>query len=228
MYTILMVEFPDGKRRYIPQLKSMPLTLPDCYRKSESEKEVLPWIRSEVEHALQYKFGRNTRLILTPNYPGDVLEWRLAMLKSYQGKLSIYPDKVSSDISRDSFIDQCVLFSRELQDNLQDNGVTVIAAKRTTSHISPHTFLMLPGEQNIIIDPTVGQFLEGHNHTFVGTEKQLYDTVAQYVREGRYWDFGGLEPYPSNTEAFIAYDNYWALPVIDPLANDVIKSKPRE
>lgn len=107
------------------------------------------------------------------------------------GRLSIYSEHFPDDIVADSLRGNCADFSDELQKNLAMMGILTHIAFGVciTSAKIAHIFLITEvGGEEIIIDPTIGQFLTNHTHTFVGSREHLKLKVAQAFCSGDYND----------------------------------------
>ncbi len=107
------------------------------------------------------------------------------------GRLSVHSEHIANDIVADSLRGNCADFSDELQKNLAMMGILTHIAFGVcnTSAKIAHIFLIteVNGEE-IIIDPTIGQFLTNHTHTFVGSREHLKLRVAQAFCSGDYND----------------------------------------
>lgn len=128
----------------------------------ESEEVYLTRLREDVELALQH-FGK--------------LEDRDVQI--FADSLSIFPDKVGSSVSQGSLRYRCSIMSRELQRCLALLGIrTETHGSTSNTNWVAHTFLGLTETaHDIIIDPSIGQFVTGYNHVFVGTRSQLRSVV---------------------------------------------------
>jgi len=136
-----------------------------------SEHQRIEQVRSRVEEVLQMRFAQ------TSSDPG---------LLRVRGKLSTLPEVVDPDVRRALFVNRCDTFSLELADGLAQSGRMPQFA--TSNLTEEHVYLLAQeGSTEVVIDPTIGQFVEGHNHVFVGTRAQLRDVVFKQTRwEGPY------------------------------------------
>lgn len=134
----------------------------------EAEKKAIATVRRRVELALQ-RFGTN-----------DVA------LSSWIGKLSTNPQLVSPDVTYETLYDKCVDFSRELRRCLKQVGQpTQISTSAFDLYTEPHLYLTTTESGiEIIIDPTIGQFVQGYSHVFVGTRAELRDIVCRQTLPG--------------------------------------------
>ena len=93
-------------------------------------------------------------------------------IRRWRGKLSVYPEKVHPDVTSSSMINKCWDFSEELADNLWREGFPAdlaISRKKLA-----HTYVLTSYKgYEIVIDPTIAQYIQGYNHVFVGTLDQL-------------------------------------------------------
>lgn len=131
----------------------------------ESEEEYLFRLREAVETALHH-FGK--------------LEGA-DLVRDFADSLSLIPERVDSGISQGYLKDKCSIMSLELQRCLDLTGVRTETHGSTYSYDgAAHTFLS-PTETpyDIIIDPSIGQFILGHNHVFVGTRDLLRSLVLE-------------------------------------------------
>lgn len=151
---------------------------PQVYPKEVAVEEV----REVIERAL-IKFGDINRNGLAER----VKQWR--------GKLSVYPEKVHPDVTSSSMTNKCWDFSEELADILWREGFPVdlaISRKKVA-----HTYILTSHKgHEIAIDPTIAQYIQGHNHVFVGTLDQLRrlaQTKSQQVFE-YIWDSPERKP----------------------------------
>ncbi len=125
-------------------------------------EEYREYLQDIVEVALQEHFGRHSK----------------GYLRRFSGKLSTYPAKVNKDVvTHSSLAHQCGRFSVELQRCLEAVGLkTTISG---AANVLPDHIYLVPenGPNDVIIDPTIGQAVVGHEHVFVGTRPQLRDLV---------------------------------------------------
>lgn len=148
------------------------------FRSKNKEPERLPpvdpiqRIKGKVEEALQELNKKQGRKLL---------------------RLSTDPAKVGELVNQGSLFNQCRNISEPLQDILENSGVPAhLAVSRFILNnrvylnnrvdefkaTSDHTYLIVDEKnEDILIDPTIGQFVLGHNHTFVGTRDSLRQIV---------------------------------------------------
>ena len=127
--------------------------------------------------------------------------WPPFRIREWQGKLSVYPEKVHQDVTSNSMNLQCHHISEELQSSMWDEGFKdVEMIKGKGGHIDNHYYLkFLYNNIEIFIDPTISQYISGHNHVFVGTKDQLrylaltpsgegFESIWEKKKPSR-WDF---------------------------------------
>lgn len=128
------------------------------------------FVKDKVEEVLQTTLGQDA-----PPY--------VARLR---GKLSTDPERVSPEIARGSFSLMCGTFSRELKIKLSIEGVNAEVVYADNGDPLDHVYLQSTnGASEVLIDPTIGQFLEGHNQVFVGGREQLRELVTKQTGEGK-------------------------------------------
>lgn len=140
----------------------------DIEPKSRLVEQAVLEMRQIVEVALE-NFG---------DLHGD--EWRRVIAErvhEWRGKLSTDPQKVHLDVSPKTMLNKCWEFSEELGIVLWEKGTSSDIATNKRGY--PHTFLMTEHRgHTLVIDPTIAQVVEDHNHVFVGTESQLQRVAA--------------------------------------------------
>ena len=123
------------------------------------------------------------------------------------GRLSIHSEQTAHDILSDSLRGNCADFSDELQKNLAMMGILTHIAFGVCSSSAKiaHIFLITEvNREEIIIDPTIGQFLTKHTHTFIGSREQLKLLVFNAFNSG---DFNDLKCGSKSAEEL--YLNIW-------------------
>src|ERR1041385_5456847 len=126
--------------------------------------EVIERVRSQVEIALK-----------------EVGYAPTGRTAKFRGKLSTVPELVAAEVDYLFLDSECVDASVELADALIRIGLHTQPSSSTYfSHWNRHSYLLTEEQSvEIIIDPTIGQYIRGHNHTFVGTREQLREMVCQ-------------------------------------------------
>ncbi len=134
------------------------------------ENEVLA-IKQHVEKILREKFGQNVI---------SKLNYNLSLL-------STKPDQVDSQVDENFLYGMCGTFSEALHEALIDEGIMADKKLSEAKDLSAHTYLSITTDTGteIIVDITIGQFIKGHNHAFVGTREQLKDLVENQTGEGK-------------------------------------------
>ena len=123
-------------------------------------------VTAAVEYALKNHFGRNTT----------------DHVSKFTGILSTNPDVAKNAVNAVSLRSLCNQFSIELGRNLVSLGLEVEIHGSSYRDRSPHTYLVV---RNMLVDSTIGQFVEGYNHVFVGTRQQLKKLVVKQAGEGK-------------------------------------------
>lgn len=142
---------------------STPISSPEI-----TAEEYCEYIREITESALQY-FGKLTDSSLLTD------SW----LKEFADKLSTSPAKVHKFVNANSLSLMCGRFSQELQRCLLLVGLDTTLQGSTYQQAKAEHIYLQPENTSydMIIDPTIGQFVVGHNHVFVGTRQQLKDLL---------------------------------------------------
>jgi hypothetical protein len=133
---------------------------------SENKETInLSRLKSIIEDILRNSFGMNT----------------LTTASRFINKLSIFPKIVDShSVNSETLFRLCRTLSIELQDKLIKQGINAKISSSNHPDNNAHNYVVV-GE--IIIDPSIGYFLEGHNHVFIGTRKELKDLVMSETYE---------------------------------------------
>lgn len=98
--------------------------------------------------------------------------------RHFYGKLSIYPEAVDESIDYVELRGKCALLSFAIRDLLRMENVEVVSQGSSEKDYPCHIYdLVNPYGNRIIIDPSIGQIIKGHNHVFVGTEMDLRNLV---------------------------------------------------
>ncbi|MEK7573455.1 MAG: hypothetical protein AAB531_03440 [Patescibacteria group bacterium] len=131
--------------------------------------------RRIVEKALATNFANS-----------DMRFWPVEEIRQWKEKLSVYATKVHPDVTPESMRGKCFLIAEELRSSLLDNGQEVEEIRTTQKpYEDGHAYLRaFYRGYEIFIDPTIAQFIERHNHVFVGTKDQLRYLALTRSREG--------------------------------------------
>lgn len=122
--------------------------------------------------------GENAGII---NALNETQKKYLDILASFRGELSTKPEEVGKKVNQESLYEKCGIFSNELKRCLNQVGLNT---KKVIN--SKHIHLKASeSNEDIAIDPVIGEYLEGHNNIFVGTYSQLKELILQYAREGK-------------------------------------------
>lgn len=101
-----------------------------------------------------------------------------------QGRLSTNPSTVHAGIDADAVYDKCLSFSQELALPLRRFGYQATVSRSATYENEPfnHVYVVVQIDGvEVLVDPTIGQFLEGHNNVFVGVRETLRDLVVHHT-----------------------------------------------
>jgi len=153
-----------------------------------SPEEEIEHVKAVVEGVLQGSFGTETGTTAS----------------DFIGGLSTDPSKVDISVTSRSLYGRCGSFAYELQVNLSNKGMEVDIATSSSDDSNAHMYLIygLEGKSEVIIDPSIGQFIEGHNNVFVGTRKQLRDIVLNQTGEGKKYRITHTRSKDNPQEAF--------------------------
>jgi hypothetical protein len=157
--------------------------------RNEKIRKAIEVLRQLVEIALQEKLGVGERAL-----DGSLI---------FKKQLSTIPEQVDSDyIDRDLLWSKCDTLSSELQRNLIEMGINIDRCQNAivddiSDVYNPHIFLRQlividEEEVEIIIDPSIGQYLVGHNHVFIGTRQQLKELIETQAGEGKPYQLTGI------------------------------------
>jgi len=141
---------------------------------------------SEIDATTEFKIEslKSTieSVLRSPKFVND------SFSSSLTDSLSTNPMRVGSNIDSNSLYGMCGTLSYELGVGLKDAGITTEQLISDDEDNNAHVYLATKEtDQPIIIDPSIGQFIEGHNHIFVGTRQQLKDLVVNQTGEfGKY------------------------------------------
>lgn len=158
-------------------------------------------VKKVVEDVLKNSFGKNT----------------VTAARRVQGRLSTEPKQVSPTITEESFYSMCGTFSPELQKHLKERGLDTEQIESAREDRSSHIYLttLIDGIE-VIIDPTIGQYLKGHNHVFVGTREQLRGLVINKTRKPTEMNIQIIKDKPyqiintrSHNDPHEAFDRIW-------------------
>lgn len=153
---------------------------------SEHIQAVVEQVRAKVEHALRTNFGR----------------YNAYTLREFKGRLSTDPNKISH-FSDNEFYGNCGTFTSELSKALQEEGLELPTYTSSREDSNWHGYLIANDDGvEVIIDPTIGQFIQGHNHTFVGTRRELRELVLNKTGDGKPYKIVNTKSRYNPAEAF--------------------------
>ena len=125
--------------------------------------------------------------------------------EKFRGKISTSPYTTSSDISADMMFGMCGTLVSCIQIASADKNVNFDKSTSPREDTSGHAYLTteLRDGSELIIDPTIGQFIKGFNHVFIGTRKELQDLVVNQTGEGKKYQIINTRSRNSPEEAFL-------------------------
>lgn len=148
-------------------------------------------VKGDVERALQY-FGTSVNVVLA----------------SFYGELSTDPSNVGSSINDSSLRRRCYALSSELRRCLYLTQTNARLSSETRFYRIQHEYLMIENSNvDIVVDPTLGQFLVGHNHIFVGTHAQLRELVLEKTGDGKEYQYS--QHWFGNTPPEEVFEEMW-------------------
>lgn len=111
-------------------------------------------------------------------------------LKTNEGMLSTAPDRVHPEVGFGTFNMNCGAASSEINKFLRLNkSKSNVSHAKTESKVPyDHVYIVVDTEAgDVIVEPTLGQFVLGHNHIFVGTRDHLRDVVTRQTGIGGHY-----------------------------------------
>lgn len=131
-----------------------------------SNKEgCLDYVKGCVEEALRTNFGTET----------------YSLVSHLRGEMSIHPERVGPNVNAESLHLQCQSASFSLKEGLVRSGLQIrVVSSGDRSVMAEHVYLVAGIDpEEIIIEPTIGQIILGHNHVFVGFRRDLKKVVLE-------------------------------------------------
>lgn len=96
-----------------------------------------------------------------------------------KGQMSVYPECVGPNVNAESLQGKCQPFSWALRETLVSFGLQVQIVSSGNRSIAEHVYLVARTDPDeVIIEPTIGQIILGHNHIFVGFRSDLRRIVV--------------------------------------------------
>ncbi|OGH11002.1 MAG: hypothetical protein A2857_00510 [Candidatus Levybacteria bacterium RIFCSPHIGHO2_01_FULL_36_15] len=98
----------------------------------------------------------------------------------FQGRLSTDPGKVDKKLSWRDFYCLCDTLSGVLKPKLEEKGLgaEIINVPDKKSEIILHSYVVVQeSDIEVLVDPSIGQFIRNHTHVFVGTREQLRQLI---------------------------------------------------
>jgi len=101
----------------------------------------------------------------------------------FQPPLTTVPEQVHPLTTSKILRGGCISSSNYLRKNLRKLGVGAELVSSATTYPEHYYLQLYQDMTEVLIDPTIGQYLDGHNHVFVGTRRQLKDLVVNPTRD---------------------------------------------
>lgn len=102
-------------------------------------------------------------------------------LKTNEGMLSTAPDRVNPEVGFGTFNGHCIASSNEINLflRLKNFKSNVCYAKTKAKEPYNHVYIVVDTDDGeVIVEPTLGQFLLGYNNIFVGSRDDLRNLVV--------------------------------------------------
>ena len=114
-------------------------------------------------------------------------EFYVKGLKDLVGlKISTNPEEVSKAIDSEFFYGKCGRLCGILTDKLQEENIPYTTMGSEDNDNNGHRYFRLDQfSEPIFVDPSIGQFIEGHNHVFVGTRRDLNSLILEQTGNGK-------------------------------------------
>lgn len=164
----------------------------------ESEEEYLSRLREAVETALQH-FGTAERSA-----------W--LNVTRFRGKLSTDLGLVDPSVDRESLSYQCYTMSSEIKHYLELLGTRITLHGSASSTGYPEHIFLVPDDidSDVIVDPSLGQFIDGHNNVFVGKRDDLRQLVGVHLGNEFFEINWGTQSLPLSQFKFSSPGEYYA------------------
>jgi hypothetical protein len=170
---------------------------------SISEETYQAYLMEGVEFALQSYFGRQSD------------SW---VLNRFVGKMSTLSSEVHKDVvSWMTLSYNCGRFSAELKKCLLKLGIQTTMS--SASNDKPEHVYLVPDNipYDIIIDPTIGQFIMGYDTVFVGTRDQLKNIVINQTGTDKQYKLRNYAGITDSEELFTIMWGNNSVPISSPL-----------
>lgn len=103
-------------------------------------------------------------------------------LSHLKGQVSVYPERVGPNVNAESLQMKCQPFSWALKEALVGFGLQVQVVSTGNRSVAEHVYLVARiDREGVIIEPTIGQIILGHNHIFVGFRCDLRKIVVDNI-----------------------------------------------
>lgn len=102
-------------------------------------------------------------------------------LNHLRGQMSVYPERVGPNVNAKSLQMKCQPFSWALKEALVSFGLRLQVVSSGNRSIAEHVYLVADriDPDEVIIEPTIGQIVLGHNHIFVGSRSDLRKLIVE-------------------------------------------------
>lgn len=148
-------------------------------------KSEIKTVRNTIESILQNDLGERSNGLL-----------------KFRGRISTDPLKTSKDLVSRDFYGMCGTFSSHIQHNSESIkfNQNMSAHPDGNGHVYLTTQVLL--DQEIIVDASIGQFLDGHMFAFVGTRDQLKDIFLNQTGKDKPYKIVNTKSKDNPLEAF--------------------------
>lgn len=179
-------------------------------RRKFKELPTIKEIKERTELAIRYHFGKEP-INSGQNKLSDHQQWINKMLKDFGQKLSTDPKHTHKELNQLNLFGKCEIFSDELQRCLKLVGLN--STKVGSFYITHFSLRTYGNEGEVIIDPTIGQYITGHNHVYVGKRNDLKNLVIEQARQENLSliDTSGIRPLriPINSDPEDFFRKQW-------------------
>lgn len=134
----------------------------------------------------------------------DELYGSSEFLYAIKGKLTTDPSTTSPEINSETFYGACGTICESLQTGCLDHNILLDKTSSEDEDSAGHVYLTtkLSNGSTLIIEPSIGQFIEGHNHVFIGSREQLHDLVINQTGTGKKYQIVNTRSKSNSEEAF--------------------------
>jgi hypothetical protein len=93
-------------------------------------------------------------------------------------RFSTDPDQVGTNLRFSTFFTKCNTFAGNIKNLLVPQGFNATTVSKDVPEPLHLYDMVKEDEMEILVDPTIGQYIRGHNYFFVGTRQELHDLVV--------------------------------------------------